>query len=282
MVCISKMEERMGYGSMGRTSGAVLAGLMVMSALGGAAAAGPAGAPSQVKRSECEALERDEKWEELKKCATELRTVPSASKEDLAAATKLREKGARESKAKVQLEKFQAAQLTLDVKGMQRVAKSFPADSSYAERVQRQWETERLRHLATSAKVAYELASKGSCRELRQTIAEVKSHDEPTAKSLEALTCAKVKPCSDPTASSVADLLYEELQTARINDQKKAVELALLALQNHCLVNRETVILRIGLIAACEMKQKQNVEYFFDRAKRETPMISACPEILKS
>lgn len=273
----------MGHRSLGRMTGT--AGL-VLSLLVGAAAADQAKAPLQVdalqkKRIECEALQRDERWDELKACAAELRAVRGATKEDLAASTSLRDKAVLESKAKAQLEKFQAAQLTWDVKEMQAIAKRFPQTSRYAEAVRNKWEVERSRHVATSTKMAYESARKGSCRELKQVIAAVRSHDEAAAKSLEALTCAKVKPCSDPTTKSVADLLYDDLQTTRISDQKKTVELALFALQNHCLVARQPIILRIGLVAACEQKQRDNVEYFFDRSKRETSLISACPEILK-
>jgi hypothetical protein len=86
--------------------------------------------------------------------------------------------------------------------------------------------------------------------------------------------------CNDPTVAAAASSLYDEIQAARISDQKNTIRLTEQALANKCLANRKAALLRIGLYAACSEGRADKVEFFFAKANRDPTLISTCPALL--
>lgn len=261
--------------------------MVVLGVMAGVVEAQPAGAQApmsaaQRKRIECGAMEKDERWGALKKCAIELRAARGASGDDIALSVELRQRAELEHKAKAQLEQFISAQVIGDMRVMRAVAKSIHPSSRYADTVRAKWDAERSRYILTNTDEAEKAASEGRCRDMRQAVSAVRVYDATIAGALSKLTCAEVLvSCSDPTKSAETERIFDEIQQARISNHRLTTKLVGLALDNRCLEYRRPVLLRIGILAACQEKRRERVDYFFEKGNKDPSLIAACPEYLK-
>ncbi len=237
------------------------------------------------KRTECAQLQGEEKWAELKKCAQELKTTKGTAAEDVAAANEFAKQSGIETLAKVQFEKFLAAQRANDMRNMAAVARSFNKASMYAQRVQQEWDSEKSKYGAQKMGQARAAAKANKCGELRTIAASVRAYDSRTADEISTIACtaASATPAVDCTtgeALAEANRQFEEVQGARVSsDNKATIRLVEQALSNRCLNPKRAILLRIGVIAACAEKRADKVQFFYAKTK-DPALISACPDIL--
>lgn len=272
----------MGHEMVNALMGAVIA----LGVMAGAAAANPAGAPlvsaAQQKKMECEAMEREERWGELKRCADQLKKVRGATREEVMVAASLRDKATLEQRAKDQYDRFLKAQLVSDLRKMEQLAKGINSASRYAEPARVKLEAERSRYVDAKIQLAMKAGREGRCREMKEASAAARAADPSSAKVLAVVKCFDSRTCETPEKKLQSELLYEEIQTARINDQQETLRLASLALEEPCFPELpRRVVVRVAVIAACSLKQPQQVQRFYAEGKNDTALIHACPEYLK-
>lgn len=237
------------------------------------------------KRSECAQMQGEERWVELKKCAGELLRAKGTTQDDVNAANDFSKQATIEVTAKAALEKFLNAQKGEDMRNMAAVARGFNKQSMYAQQVQDKWEAAKSKHVSAKMSAAKSAAKNGKCGELRSLASSVRPYDSRSADEIAGLTCAgstttAAVDCNDAAVAAAAQSLYDEIQAARISDQKNTIRLTEQALANKCLANRKAALVRIGLYAACSEGRQDKVEFFFTKAGRDPSLIATCPAML--
>jgi ABC transport system ATP-binding/permease protein len=237
------------------------------------------------KRSECAQIQGEERWAELRKCATELRGLKGTTPEDITAANEFIKQAGIEVPAKAALDKFLTAQRADDMRGMAAQARQFKKGSMYAQRVQQEWDAEKGKYVAGKQAQARAAAKGGKCNELRGLSASVRPYDARAADEISGLACSSATAtpaadCNAPDVKGEADRLYEEIQSVRISDNKLTIRLVENALVNKCITGaKRGILIRIGVIAACTEKRQDKVEFFFAKSK-DASLVQACPEML--
>ncbi len=237
------------------------------------------------KRSECAQMQGGERWADLRKCAAELRAAKGTDADDIAAAAEFAKQSGIELQSKAAFDKFMAARRGDDMRGMAAIARSFNKASMYAQRVQEEWDAEKVKYVGGKLQQARAAAKAGKCNELRGLANSVRPYDPRASDDISGLTCSSASStpavdCNAPDVKAEADRLYDEIQNVRISDNKMAIRLVENALANKCISGqRRGILLRIGVIAACTEKREDKVQFFFAKSK-DPSLVQACPEML--
>lgn len=237
------------------------------------------------KRSECAQMQGEERWADLRKCAAELRAAKGTTTDDIAAAAEFAKQSGIELQSKAAFDKFMTAQRADDMRGMAAIARSFNKASMYAQQVQDKWDAEKAKYVGGKLGQARTAAKAGKCNELRGLATSVRPYDPRVADDISGLSCSSASAtpavdCNAPDVKAEADRLYDEIQNVRISDNKMTIRLVENALVNKCITGqRRGILLRIGVIAACQEKREDKVQFFFAKSK-DASLVQACPEML--
>jgi tRNA A-37 threonylcarbamoyl transferase component Bud32 len=230
------------------------------------------------RHSECTRLQRELKWSELKKCAAALQIAKDATPSEKIAGEIYSRRAIEESAAKLDFDKFQKAQRAGDMRAMGTLVERFDRTSLYWERVKTAWEARKAQFVAAEVKRATTAQARGQCEVVRSAARSIALYD--TARGQALLdSCADDTSCDSPGTRRASDWLFEAIQGARVSSNVETIRLVEQALTDRCLSPKKSILLRIGIVAACAEKRADKVKFFYLKTK-DPNLISACPDVL--
>jgi ABC transport system ATP-binding/permease protein len=229
------------------------------------------------KRSECVQLQGEERWADLAKCASDLRSAKGTTKEDVDAAAVFGKQAALEGNSKKAYDKFLGYLANNDMKNMAAVVHNINKDSVYAQQVRDKWESEKSQFVSGKFGSAQRAARSGRCNDLRGFSFAIRPYDSERADEILKLSCTS--DCDTAEKQAEMQKIVDDIRENHL-DNLATIQHAEQALNNKCMASKREILAFFGVTAACGVGNTQKVMWFYKIGGKTPKLLQGCPSIL--